>query len=85
MSAVPNLFLFDIDEALAKPNATPETVAAAVAASDSFLKAVRLAMEVDRPAEGWTMAQVIRIRLAEAFSAGIANGMFPPLPGKSDA
>ena len=42
MSVLPNLFESVIAKALARPGATTESVAAAIASSHPFLKAVRL-------------------------------------------
>jgi hypothetical protein len=75
MSAVPNEFEFIVAVALAKPGATFETVAAAIATSPPFLKAVRLGLS-KVPPEGWSPAQVTRTTLAKAFSAGTAGTMF---------
>jgi hypothetical protein len=75
MSALPNLFNSVIGGALAKPGATVETVAAAIASSEPFLRAVRLGMS-EAPPEGWEAEQVIRTTIAKAFSAGTASGMF---------
>ena len=52
MSAVPNLFEFIIDEALEQDGATAESVAATIAASDSFLKAVCKGMDHEPPDGG---------------------------------
>ena len=77
MSVLPNLFESVIAEALARPGATTESVAAAIASSHPFLKAVRLGLS-KAPPEGWSPEQVMRITLAKAFSAGTAGAMFPP-------
>jgi hypothetical protein len=77
MSAVPNLFEFVLAEALERPGATAESVAAALAASDPFLKAVRLGMaHVTPPGGAPTTAQVTRGKLAKAFSSPTAGTMF---------
>jgi hypothetical protein len=77
MSAVPNLFEFIIDEALEQDGATAESVAATIAASDSFLKAVRKGMDHEPPDGGLpTRAQVMRLALSKAFGAGTASSMF---------
>ncbi len=49
MSAIPNLFNFVITEALEKPGATAESVAAAIASSEPFLRAVQLGMANVKP------------------------------------
>jgi len=76
MSALPNLFNDVIGAALAKPSATPETVAAAIASSELFLRAVRLGMSRVPAQHGWEAEQTIRGTIAQAFSSGTANGMF---------
>jgi hypothetical protein len=77
MSAVPNLFEFTIDKALEKPGATAESVAAAIASSEPFLKAVRLGLAHVTPPGGVpTTAQVTRDTLAKAFSSPTAGTMF---------
>ena len=76
MSVLPNLFESVIAEALARPGATTESVAAAIASSHPFLKAVRLGLS-KAPPEGWSPEQVMRLTLAKAFSAGTAGAMFP--------
>ncbi len=77
MSAVPNLFEFVIAEALEKPGATAESVAAAIASSEPFLKAVRLGMaHVTPPGGEPTTADVTRGTLAKAFSSPTAGTMF---------
>jgi hypothetical protein len=76
MSAVPNLFEFIIAEALERDGATAESVAAAIAASDPFLKAVRKGMDHPTPDGGLpTQAQVMRIALSKAFGAPTAGQM----------
>jgi hypothetical protein len=77
MSAVPNLFEFIIAEALERPGATAESVAAAIASSEPFLKAVRLGMtHVIPPDCVLTTAQITRTTLAKAFSSPTAGTMF---------
>jgi hypothetical protein len=49
MSAIPNLFNFVITKALEKPGATAESVAAAIASSEPFLRAVQLGMANVKP------------------------------------
>ena len=74
MSAVPNLFEFIIAEALEQDGATAEGVAATIAASDPFLKAVRKGMDHQAPDGGLpTQAQVMRIALSKAFGAPTAG------------
>ena len=76
-SAVPNLFDFVIEEALAEPGATVESVAAAIARSTPFLTAVQLGMAHVPPASGIpSKAQMTRIKLAKAFSAPTSGTMF---------
>jgi hypothetical protein len=76
MSAVPNLFEFIIAEALEEDGATAESVAATIAASDPFLKAVRKGMDHQTPDGGLpTQAQVMRIALSKAFGAPTAGQM----------
>lgn len=75
MAAIPNLFEFVISEALSQEGATAETVAAAIAVSDPFLKAVRIGME--RGAEENSVPEKFVLgTLSKAFSAGTANQMF---------
>jgi len=75
--AVPNLFEFIIEEALAEPDATVESVAAAIARSTPFLAAVQLGMAHVPPDSGIpTRAQITRIKLAKAFSAPTSGTMF---------
>ena len=75
--AMPNLFEFTIAEALDAPGATVESVAAAIASSSSFLKAVRLGMDYVAPSRGLpTKAQMTRSKLATAFSAPTNGTMF---------
>jgi hypothetical protein len=77
MGAVPNLFDFIIDEALKQPGATAESVAAAIASSEPFLKAVRLGLAHVTPSDGIpTTAQFTRSTLAKAFSSPTAGTMF---------
>ena len=52
--AMPNLFEFTIAEALDAPGATVESVAAAIASSSYFLKAVRLGMDYVAPSMALT-------------------------------
>jgi hypothetical protein len=76
-SAVPNLFDFIIEEALAEPGATVESVAAAIVRSTPFLTAVQLGMAHVPPAGGIpSRAQMTRIKLAKAFSAPTSGTMF---------
>jgi hypothetical protein len=76
-SAVPNLFEFIIAEALERDGATAESVAAMIAASDPFLKAVRKGMDHQAPDGGMppTQAQVMRMALSKAFGAPTAGQM----------
>jgi hypothetical protein len=77
MGAVPNLFDFVIAEAFEKPDATSESVAAAIAASDPFLKAIRLGFaDITEGQDVPTPAQIIRLKLMKAFSAATAGTMF---------
>lgn len=77
MSAVPNAFEFVIAEALDMPGATAESVAAAVASSAPFLKAIQLGMSHQTPSGGVpSVAQVVRGKLAKAFSAPTSGTMF---------
>jgi hypothetical protein len=77
MGALPNLFEFVIAEALEDPDATPESVATAIASSEPFLKAVRLGLaHVAPPGEVSTTAQITRTTLAKAFSSPTAGTMF---------
>jgi subtilisin family serine protease len=71
--APPNLFEFVIAEALETEHPTPESVARSIAASEPFLKAVRLGLAQAGPLRP---EQVIRSRLRRAFSAGTAGLMF---------
>ncbi|MGE3159851.1 MAG: S8 family serine peptidase [Xanthobacteraceae bacterium] len=76
-SALPNLFEFVIEEALAEPSATVESVATAIARSSPFLTAVQLGMAHVPPANGIpSQAQMTRIKLAKAFSAPTGGTMF---------
>ena len=76
MSAVPNLFEFIITEALEQDGATAESVAAAIAASDPFLKAVRKGLDDQAPEGGvLAQAQVMRMALSQAFGAPTAGEM----------
>jgi hypothetical protein len=87
MSAVPNLFEFIIEEALAQEGATVESVALFIAKSDMFLKGVGIGMAHEPPAgqELPNKAQVMRVVLGQAFSAPTANSMFKPLfPWETD-
>jgi len=82
---VPNEFESIIARALEAEDPTPESVAAAVAFSPPFLKAVRLAMAAHvrrherrhnrRPTRTPTAAQIAR-RLAKALSAPTGSAMF---------
>jgi subtilisin family serine protease len=73
-SRLPNQFEFFIEEALEKSGATAESVAAAIASSAPFLKAVRLGMAHVTPSDGaQTAAQITRSTLAKAFSAPMAS------------
>jgi hypothetical protein len=75
--ALPNLFDSMIGEALAAPNATAESVAAAIASSPLFLKAVKSGMAYVPPSTGLpTKAQMTRTKLAKAFSAPTEGMMF---------
>ena len=76
MAAVPNLFEFIIAEALERDGATAEAVAATIAASDPFLRAVRKGMDHQTPDGGLpTQAQVMRMALSKAFGAPTAGQM----------
>jgi subtilisin family serine protease len=76
-SALPNSFDFIIAEALAAPGATVESVAAVIASSPPFLKAVRLGMGyVASPDAVSTKAQATRGKLATALSAPTTSTMF---------
>jgi hypothetical protein len=76
MSAVPNLFEFIITEALEQDGATAESVAATIAASDPFLKAVRKGMDNQTPDGGvLAQAQVMRMALSQALGGGTAGEM----------
>jgi hypothetical protein len=76
MAAVPNLFEFIITEAIEREDATVEDVAAAIAASDPFLRAVSKGMDHQPPGDGVpTQAQVMRLALSKAFGAATASEM----------
>ncbi len=76
MAAVPNLFEFIIAEALERDDATAESVATTIAASDPFLKAVRKGMDHQPPGTGLpSRAQVMRMALSKAFGAPTAGQM----------
>lgn len=76
-AALPNQFEFIIEGALQQPGATAESVAAAVAASAPFLKAVRLGVaHVTTPDSVPTVAQFTRVALAKALSASTSGTMF---------
>jgi hypothetical protein len=75
--ALPNLFDFIIEEALAAPGATADSVAEAIARSPPFLTAVQLGMAHVPPAAGIpSKAQVTRSKLGKAFSAPTSGTMF---------
>ena len=78
MGTLPNLFNYIITEALEKPGATAESVAAAIASSELFLRAVQLGMaqSITPPGEVPTTAQITRATLAKAFSSPTAGTMF---------
>jgi hypothetical protein len=77
VSALPNAFEFVIAEALDTPGATAESVAAAIASSQPFIKAVQLGMVYEPPAGGIpNVAQVVRGKLAKAFSSPTSGSMF---------
>jgi hypothetical protein len=77
MGALPNLFEDIIAEALEKPGATAESVAAAIASSELFLRAVQLGMaHITPPGKVPTTAQIMRATLAKAFSSPTAGTMF---------
>jgi subtilisin family serine protease len=76
-SALPNSFEFIIAEALAAPGPTARSVAAAIASSPPFLKAVELGMHFVVPPDGApTRAQATRGKLAKSLSAPTAGLMF---------
>ncbi len=76
MAAVPNLFEFIIAEALEQDDATAESVAWTIAASDPFLKAVRKGMDHQTSDGGLpTREQVMRMALSKAFGAPTAGEM----------
>jgi subtilisin family serine protease len=76
-SALPNLFDFVIGAALDAPAATVETVATAIASSFEFRKAVQSGMSYIVPPDGIpSKAEATRLKLAKAFSAPTAGGMF---------
>lgn len=75
--AMPNLFNSTIAEALSAPGATPESVAAAIASTPYFLKAVQLGMDhVPPPIGAPTKSQATRSKLAKALSAPTSGTMF---------
>jgi hypothetical protein len=92
---LPNLFNSVITEALEKPGATAESVAAAIASSKLFLRAVQLGMaNVTNPGEfpgtppgeptTEHIAHVTRARLEQAFSSPTAGTMFPRTEDERD-
>ena len=77
MGAVPNVFEFVIAGALEKEGASAESVAAAIAVSDSFLRAVRKGMEQETADDSSAgRAKTIRYALSKALGAATANQMF---------
>jgi subtilisin family serine protease len=76
-SALPNAFDDIIGTAMSAPGATAETVAAAIAFSAPFLKALRIGM-AKHPAQGGipTAGQITRTTLAKAISSPTTVGMF---------
>ena len=76
MAAIPNLFDFIIAAALEQEEATAESIAMTIAASDPFLKAVRKGMDHEPPDSGLpSRPQVMRLALSKAFGAATAGLM----------
>jgi hypothetical protein len=75
--AMPNQFEFVFQDALEQPGATAESVAAAIASSTPFLKAVGLGMaHVPAPDGIPTTAQMVLAKVAKALSAPTSGTMF---------
>lgn len=77
MGALPNLFDSVIAAELAKPQATTQSIALALASSELFLRAVQLGIDSGRQyADNETTARFVRSRIGKAFSAPVASLMF---------
>jgi hypothetical protein len=79
MGALPNLFNFEIATALERGEGTPEGIAAALASSEPFLKAIQLGIEEAEQKQfhdNDIIAILIRSTLGKAFSAPTADSMF---------
>lgn len=79
MGALPNLLDNDIEKALTGNGLTPEQVAAKIAQSKYFIKAVKNGMVLAlplRPHGATSSAGLLRIELARLFNASTANQMF---------
>jgi hypothetical protein len=77
VGALPNLFESVISSELERPEATSQSIAAALASSELFQRAVRLGIEdAQQFQDNETKAKFVRARIGKAFSAATAGLMF---------